>query len=63
MRYNDFAERLQRCGLSAHEAVSIAKDFERNMDVDSLENYVASVEREVFPDVDKVQRKPDSEQR
>lgn len=63
MRYNDFAERLQRCGLSAHEAVAIAKDFERNMDVDSLENYVASVEREVFPDVDKIQREPDSEQR
>ena len=63
MRYNDFAERLQRCGLSAHEAVAIAKDFERNMDVDSLENYVASVEREVFPNVDKIQCEPDSKQR
>jgi hypothetical protein len=60
MRYSEYTERLRRCGISAHEAVSMVCDFEKHSDINSLENYVASVEREVFPSVDKVQCEPDS---
>jgi hypothetical protein len=51
-------ERLQRCGIAAHEAEQIIRSFQKNLSYGDLLEYVKAIEVDAY--VDKVQCKSNS---
>lgn len=45
---NNYIDRLKRCGFSISEATRIAYDMQKNYGWDGLEDYVKSVEEDVY---------------
>lgn len=50
------AERLQRCGIAAHEAEQIIRSFQKNLSYGDLLEYVKAIEVDAY--VDRLQSKP-----
>ena len=55
-RINNYIQRLQRCGYNASEATRTAYDMRKNFGYTGLDDYVKSVEDDVY--VDKLQPEP-----
>jgi len=47
-RINNYIQRLQRCGYNASEATRTAHDMQKNFGYVGLEDYVKSVEDDVY---------------
>ena len=49
-KINNYIDRLVRCGYSASEATRTAYDMQKNFGYDGLDEYVKSLEDDVYVD-------------
>ena len=49
-----YIDRLIRCGYSADRAYSVCSDFVKNLSMEDLEDFVRSVEKSAYENVDRI---------